>query len=233
MKNNHKIWGDFIFLSIIITSGFLLAPVIDIGYSKLFFDCIQRKFAYADSPWMYLAFKIISYSAKGLTTAMVCWLAYAYICKHRTEQMHALYEKTLYVAIASICNFSAAICLKHIFQRARPFNIVCFGGNDDFSPIFEIGQCTCNCSFVSNHAMIGFTLYSVAFLFNKDAKKFTLLFMFATLMGLGFGQLRIMAGKHFLSDIIFAGLLAFAISGITYHISCRFLPQIQPRSNNH
>lgn len=97
--------------------------------------------------------------------------------------------------------------LKDHWGRARPYQIEAFGGQHQFTPApLPADQCERNCSFVSGHAALGFSLVMFAFLLPLGRRRTITL-----AAALGFGALvglaRIVAGHHFLSDVADAGLL--------------------------
>ncbi|MBV9860460.1 MAG: phosphatase PAP2 family protein [Alphaproteobacteria bacterium] len=108
--------------------------------------------------------------------------------------------------------------LKDHWGRARPSQVEAFGGDREFTPAPLIAdQCTRNCSFVSGHAALGFSLVSFAFLlpcgrWRRSAQAAAI--AFGILVGLG----RVAEGKHFLSDIVFAGLLVYGTSWTLFRL---------------
>jgi lipid A 4'-phosphatase len=98
--------------------------------------------------------------------------------------------------------------LKDHWGRARPSQVVEFGGTKSFSPALEpAGQCERNCSFVSGHGAMAFALIGFAFLPTTQRRRQRLgaaIFTFGGFVGLA----RIAQGGHFLSDTVFAALLS-------------------------
>ncbi|HXC30816.1 MAG TPA: phosphatase PAP2 family protein [Stellaceae bacterium] len=97
--------------------------------------------------------------------------------------------------------------LKDHWGRARPYQIEAFGGQHEFTAApLPANQCDRNCSFVSGHAALGFSLVMFAFLMPGGRPRNIAL---ATALSFGalVGLARIAAGHHFLSDIVDAGLL--------------------------
>jgi len=90
--------------------------------------------------------------------------------------------------------------LKSHWGRARPVNVAEFGGDKAFTPALVISnQCQRNCSFVSGHASLGFALCAFGFMTGRR-------YWFALALGAGslLGLARLVHGKHFLSDVLFA-----------------------------
>ena len=119
---------------------------------------------------------------------------------------------------------------KPVWGRARPAQIADFGGSLPFSPPNElVGICTRNCSFVSGEVS-GATVTAVALVlvchYHKQKIHKTLstaVLMAAWCLPLVVALQRIAAGRHFLSDAVFAVLftllLALALSALRLPMS--------------
>jgi lipid A 4'-phosphatase len=106
--------------------------------------------------------------------------------------------------------------LKDNVGRARPFTIVEFGGTKTFSPaLVPSDQCAKNCSFVSGHAAATFFLVTFAFLIRAPRRR-----RFAMAGAIAFGAAsglgRIALGAHFLSDVVFAGLIVYGVAWVLH-----------------
>jgi lipid A 4'-phosphatase len=97
--------------------------------------------------------------------------------------------------------------LKDHWGRARPYQIEAFGGPHQFTPApLPADQCDRNCSFVSGHAALGFSLVMFAFLLPVGQAR-NIVLAVALSFGALVGLARIASGHHFLSDVVDAGLL--------------------------
>jgi lipid A 4'-phosphatase len=104
--------------------------------------------------------------------------------------------------------------LKDQWGRARPAQIVEFGGSKAFTPaLLPADQCASNCSFVSGEASSMFaTFYAMALIVPQWS--ITLLSV-GTVAGFGAGLIRMAQGAHFPSDVVFAGVfMALAVAGL-------------------
>jgi lipid A 4'-phosphatase len=102
--------------------------------------------------------------------------------------------------------------LKDHWGRARPNQVMEFGGSKSFTPVLQPSdQCDHNCSFPSGHGAMAFSLVGLGFLPATRRRR-----QWVTGAALGFGGLvslvRIGQGGHFLSDNIFAALLVSAVA---------------------
>lgn len=96
--------------------------------------------------------------------------------------------------------------LKENWGRARPMYVKEFGGTLEYTPPFVIGnQCKRNCSFVSGDVTSAFTFLAFAPIATRRRRLYG-----AAALGFGvvIGLNRLLQGAHFLSDVVFAGLIA-------------------------
>lgn len=122
--------------------------------------------------------------------------------------------------------------MKPLWGRVRPGQVIEFGGSQPFSPPNElVGFCTHNCSFVSGEVS-GATVTALAILLMRapirhrlHSRVSTLLLALALCLPLAVALQRIAAGRHFLSDTVFAVLftllLALALSVLLRPLSQR------------
>lgn len=109
------------------------------------------------------------------------------------------------------------VLLKNNWGRARPREIQEFGGSLEFTPALHISdQCQTNCSFVSGEPSSMFMIFlSLAFILPAKRK---LMLLLALIFGALSGLMRIGQGGHFLSDVVFAGLLMALIAALLYWV---------------
>jgi len=114
--------------------------------------------------------------------------------------------------------------LKIAFGRARPRDIVEFGGALTFTPFYIVtDQCLRNCSFVSGHAAMAFATLAFAFVVPPAWRR--RVFWAALAFGAATSWMRILQGAHFLSDVVFAGLVVY---GCTWLLSLLVLRRAWP-----
>jgi len=107
--------------------------------------------------------------------------------------------------------------LKEHWGRARPSQIDEFGRDKIFTPALRpTDQCERNCSFASGEAAMGFGLTALALVFGRGVWLIPGLVL-GTLLAL----VRMAAGGHFLSDVIFGGLIASATGLVVYALVYR------------
>jgi lipid A 4'-phosphatase len=113
--------------------------------------------------------------------------------------------------------------LKAFWGRARPAHVTEFGGEKTFTPALQItDQCANDCSFVSGEgsgavALALVTLVLTAAMRGKRAAR-AIRWVIWPLAFVGL-SMRIMMGRHFLSDSVFAALIVAAIALILVRVT--------------
>lgn len=98
--------------------------------------------------------------------------------------------------------------------RARPFDVVQFGGDRQFTPALEQAQqCTDNCAFTSGHVACGFFFVSLMLLDPRRRWRWIATGMVA---GSLVGVARISVGAHWLSDALWALPVTLLASGLVW-----------------
>ncbi len=117
-------------------------------------------------------------------------------------------DKWLYLAACILAGplIIANLGFKDHWGRARPNTVIEFGGHKAFSPpLIKSGQCERHCSFVSGEASSIFVIcFAAAFIFPSFAGNWVLA---GIALGSAAGFVRMAQGAHFLSDVVFAGIL--------------------------
>lgn len=106
----------------------------------------------------------------------------------------------------------ANLVLKDNWGRARPRDVIEFGGGKVFTPpLVPASECARNCSFVSGEASSIFAVFfGLAFALPGYRQR---LVAIGCVAGLLAGGIRIIQGGHFFSDVLFAGVfMALTVS---------------------
>jgi membrane-associated PAP2 superfamily phosphatase len=111
------------------------------------------------------------------------------------------------------------VVLKDHWGRARPIDVRQFGGDYRFTSWWDPrGDCPDNCSFIAGEPSGAFWTLAPAALAGPEL--LPLAYGAALAFGVGIGALRIAAGAHFFSDVVFAGvfmyLLIWLVHGLIY-----------------
>jgi lipid A 4'-phosphatase len=108
--------------------------------------------------------------------------------------------------------------LKNHVGRARPDEVTRFGGARAFTPAFApADECDRNCSFVSGHAAFVFAGFAPALLARRRRAAVLGVAVLGALAGLG----RMLQGAHFASDVVFAGVLMYAVAWLLHRVLYR------------
>ena len=187
---------------------FLLLPQIDLMTSALFYTS-DRGFLLKDwgpVAWLYNTVPWLAWGIATLIAFGTCWLLLVERPLWRLDRK-ALCFVALSVVLAP--GLIVNTLLKDHWGRARPNQIAEFGGTRQFSPApLPAVQCRRNCSFPSGHAALGFSLVAFAFLLPRGAARRGGVAA-ALCLGALIGLARIAQGAHFLSDVVYAGLLVY------------------------
>jgi membrane-associated phospholipid phosphatase len=113
------------------------------------------------------------------------------------------------------------VLLKDHWGRPRPIDVTQFGGNQNFVAWWDPrGNCSSNCSFVSGD--VAGAVWTIAPAALAPPHWRALAYAAALALGVGMGTIRVMAGAHFPSDVIFAGIFTYLIVWITYAVIYRW-----------
>lgn len=100
--------------------------------------------------------------------------------------------------------------LKEHWGRARPHQVVEFGGSQPFTPaLLPTNHCERNCSFVSGHSSIGFWWLALGLAWPRWRRQAMAL---GLVLGGALSVARIMQGGHFLSDTVFCFLIVWGVA---------------------
>ena len=113
--------------------------------------------------------------------------------------------------------------LKGHSARMRPVDIVALGGNERFTPWWDPrGPCPENCSFVAGEASGAFWTLAPAALTPPQWRP--LAYAAALVFGAAMGVLRMAAGAHFFTDVVFAGVLMYLLIWTFHGLIYRWRP---------
>jgi len=189
---------------------FAAYPLIDLEVARWFFDDRKAKFPLA-----------IAY-AWNLIRKIANWIPFLLL----VPALFALLRKIVYpgssmliapsVAVFMLASFlvgpgvTSNLLLKENWGRPRPKHVQQFAGTADFQPWWRpSGECTRNCSFVSGEESQAFWVVAPATLAPPQVRPVAL--GAAVVFGASVGAMRVIFGRHFVSDIVFAGIITIAI----------------------
>lgn len=110
----------------------------------------------------------------------------------------------------------ATWAVKEHHLRARPFDVVEFGGQRQFTPaLTQADQCSDNCAFTSGHVACGFFFASLMLLHPRRRWRWVATGVAA---GLLVGVARMAVGAHWLSDVLWALPITLLSSALVWGV---------------
>lgn len=216
---NYFIKMRFFFLSFILL-GILFAifPKIDIDISNLFYKP-DEGFYLSDKPLFMAVYNGVNYLTVAIATFFGLYLIASFF-KQKSVIMR-IHRKTIIFLITTLIvapGIIVNVILKEHVGRPRPQDVTIFGGEKLFQPPFIISnECDSNCSFVSGHASLGFYFMSFGLV---AVAGFRRKFLLASGLTLGWviGFVRIIQGRHFFTDVLFAFFFVYAALVLIYDL---------------
>lgn len=205
----------FLSISLAIALLFLASPELDIWLHQFFYRAGEGFFL-KKLPLFTFIYHAVRYTVYVLIVVFVALLA-IHLCFRKQWGIFGRREVVfLALTLALGPGLLVNTIIKDNWGRARPSQIVEFGGTKQFTPPFIItDQCEKNCSFVSGHASVGFYFVAFAFLFPAYRRR---ILIASTVAGIGIGIVRMAQGGHFASDVIFSGVFVYLMTCLLYEV---------------
>lgn len=192
LKRGRLIVGSFVLFALLAVAF----PEVDLRISRLFYD--GRSFLH-DQWWQKLLQVGLGYLLGGSFAVVLaiylrnCWL--------KRSGCLVNGRRVLYLLLVAIigAGLIVNVGLKNQFGRARPRDVVEFGGTKHFSPAFVPStQCNTNCSFSSGDAAGGFFFVALALAFRRRRRWVLAALAFGAVVSIS----RMSSGAHFFSDTV-------------------------------
>jgi lipid A 4'-phosphatase len=213
-------------LTIAVVGGviFGLYPELDLRIAGHFYaveDGNHNTFAFRLYPLLLLARNVGLWIGTLLVATAVGALVIKLILPRRKLLMSG---RAIFFLIATMIlgpGLMANVILKDHWGRPRPIDVTQFGGSEHFVAWWDPrGDCPKNCAFVSGDVSGAFWTIAPAALAPPQWR--ALAYGAAIALGAGMAAIRVMAGGHFPSDVIFAGVFTFLIIWIVYALIYRW-----------
>ena len=213
MTRGIAIYAGLVALAAILFTAF---PQLDLWAAGLFFD---GKFHNTAS--FHFIFHAVYWLTDALFILLVAALITILIRRRPLFGLDRLGATFLIVALLLGPGVAVNSALKDHWGRARPSQVTEFGGTKQFTPVLAPSdQCARNCSFPAGHPSIGFYLLSFALLIPVSWPR-RAVFAGGLLAGALLGLMRMAQGAHFLSDVVFSGLVVFGVSWLAHDLIVR------------
>lgn len=214
--------GLFIALAVAVAGGlvFGLFPDLDLAASRFFTDKTSGSFA----PPVHILDRIRDF-AWWVIVLCIAPVAIALLVKIAMPRRRMLIApSTAIFLVATLAlgpGLTTNVILKDYWGRTRPHSVKPFGGEGKFVPWWDTtGGCYDNCSFVAGEPSGAFWTLAPASLAPPAWRP--LAYSAAILFALGLGIVRMIAGAHFFSDVMFAGVFTFLIVWLAHFIIYRW-----------
>jgi lipid A 4'-phosphatase len=196
-------------------------PQLDLDIAGAFFDPARHLFDVNAQMWVQHTRE----AARVLITLIVLPAFLAVIGKLIWPQRRMLIEaRAALFLIATLAlgpGLLTNVILKDHWGRPRPIDVQQFGGDYRFTSWWDPrGDCPNNCSFIAGEPSGAFWTLAPAALAGPELQP--LAYAAALAFGAGVGVLRIAAGAHFFSDVVFAGVFMYLLIWLIYGLIYRW-----------
>src|SRR4051812_31381111 len=190
---------------------FLVFPGIDIAISRLFFN---QGFYLSRQWWTMFMHESMGYFLCLSLASVVALYLWNKLTKRSLCGVDGRRIAYLFLVLILGAGVIVNVALKDNFGRARPRDIVEFGGVEHYTPPFVIsGQCTRNCSFSSGEAAGGFFSLALALALSRRRA----VFVAAAGLGALVSFCRIASGAHFFSDTVVSFFVMLIVADVLYY----------------
>jgi lipid A 4'-phosphatase len=214
MKKIFQNVSAFWYLLLAVSFLFIVWPNTDIVVSQFFYagqgvfpanDLGFVKAVYIGAPWVGRVLFVMCLFTLLLSMLKPVWVT------RRVWRSSAAFVAVVVLGVG----FLVHAVLKDNMGRPRPRDVIEFSGPSAFVPVFVPSTyCKTNCSFVSGHAAIGFSVMAFG-MFGVRRRRHHW-FVVGLLAGGLVGGVRIAQGGHFLSDVVFS-FLAIWLTHLLIH----------------
>lgn len=198
---------DLLVLAVLATA-LVAFPVLDLAVSGAFYDPARGFWLKAQPPVRFI-YDLVPWISRAVLAGLILFLLGGRAFYRRHAGFAARKRAALYLLLVALVGPLLLVngVFKEHWGRARPSQVAEFGGTKQFTrAAIPADQCAKNCSFVSGHASVGFYFLALAFVWPRRR---ALWLAVGTAAGLLVGLVRIVQGGHFLSDVVFAGIVVY------------------------
>jgi lipid A 4'-phosphatase len=194
--------------------AFGIRPDLDLKLAALFFDPVKGFWRSFDPT--YLRLRDASTWLIALVAALaVAALVVKLVRPRRPLLMPGRAIVLMLLTLALAPGVVANLVFKEHWSRPRPIDVTEFGGAEHFRPWWDPrGDCPKNCSFVAGEPAGAFWTLSAAAVAPPPWR--ALGYGVALAFGAAVGALRMAAGAHFFSDVVFSGVFTFLVIWLTH-----------------
>lgn len=182
---------------------FMVFPLADLAVSRWFAE--GQVFVLAEQPFLLALRGLSREVTRYIIWAMVLLIGLRTVAPKRYRFCPP--HKPLFVLMSFAAGPGLVVeILKVLIGRARPRDLLEFGGSADFTPVWQFSvACSRNCSFPSGEAAAAAAALSLLVLVPVKLRGGAAIMLTPCLVFIAFN--RVLFGAHFLSDVVIGGLL--------------------------
>ena len=200
---------------------FGLRPDLDLQLAALFFDPGRGGFWRAYDPPFLRARDVATWLITLVSMPAFVALALKFIRPQRPALIPGRAVLLMLVTLALAPGVGAHLVVKEHWGRPRPIDVTQFGGDEHFRPWWDPrGDCPKNCSFVAGEPSGAFWTLAPAAVVPPQWR--ALAYGTALAFGAAVGVLRMAAGAHFFTDVVFAGVFSFLVIWLVHGLLYRW-----------
>jgi lipid A 4'-phosphatase len=213
-------------IAVVVGAVFGIYPQLDLAISAYFFDPHVGLFKVNVQPWVLHSRDGARYLIALLVAPAFLAIIGKLLLPRRRMLVRGRASLFLILTLALGPGLLTNGILKDYWGRSRPIDVKVLGGTDRFTPWWDpFGDCPANCSFVAGEASGAFWTLAPAALAPPQWR--ALAYGGALTFGAAIGLLRIAAGGHFFTDVVFAGVFTFLLIWLMYGLFFRW-PATRP-----
>jgi membrane-associated PAP2 superfamily phosphatase len=209
-------------LAIAAVTGIVFAiwPQLDLKLSGPFYDAATGQWRSLDGPLGILRDVVAGLIALIAAPAFIALLV-KLILPRRPMWLPGRAVVLMISTLALGPGLAVNVILKDNSGRPRPLHVTEFGGSGKFLPWWDMrGTCDKNCSFVAGESSGAFWTMAPAAVAPPQwrAAAYTAAIVFGAVVGV----MRISAGGHFFSDVVFGGVVVFLVIWLVHGLLYRW-----------
>ena len=208
-------------LAIVVGVLFGVYPRLDLAISAFFYDPHTGLFKVNVQPWVLHSRDGARYLVALIAAPTFLAIVGKLLLPHRRMLVRGRAALFLILTLALGPGVLTNVILKDNWPRARPIDVKELGGTDRFTPWWDPrGDCPANCSFIAGEPSGAFWTLASAALAPPQWR--VAAYAGALTFGAAVGALRIAAGGHFFTDVVFAGVFTFLLIWILHGLIFRW-----------
>jgi membrane-associated PAP2 superfamily phosphatase len=185
-------------------------PELDLELAAPFFDPERHGFWRSYDPVYLRARDAVTWLITLVALPAVVALALKVVRPSRPLRIPGRAIVLMLVTLALAPGLVTNLVLKEHWNRPRPIDVAEFGGDEHFRPWWDPrGDCPKNCSFVGGEASGAFWTLAPAAVVPLQWRAAA--YGAALAFGAAVSVLRMAAGAHFFTDVVFAGVFTFLV----------------------